>query len=242
MLTVLATTLPLEMAKSLFMLKNVDLLLIRAAYEVFGEPAQEGNTLVLQPGSRGMRLGELQLSITESGSVGRWTHRIISMPEKVPDAPRMQAWYDQYNADVKADYLKRVELRKQRESGESPFAGEEQCKTCHAAQHKVWQESQHAIAFEDLEGVKKSFDPECIQCHTVGFNVEGGFVDINITPHLMNVQCENCHGAGKAHAESAGQKPVGNKTWSKEQMCAQCHVQKHSPSFVVEKYWPKIAH
>jgi len=242
MLTVLSTTLPYELAKSSFDLVNVDVLLVRAAYEVYGEPRQLENTLVLQPGSRGMRLGELNLEVTDAGSFSKWSHQVISMPDKVPDAPRMKAWYEQYNADVKADYLKRVELRKQRESGESPFVGEEQCKSCHEAQYKVWQESQHAIAFEDLEGVQKSFDPECIQCHTVGFNVEGGFVDINITPHLMNVQCENCHGAGKDHVESAGQKPVANKGWSKEKMCSQCHVQKHSPSFNVEKYWPKITH
>ena len=138
--------------------------------------------------------------------------------------------------------MKRVELRKQRESGESPFSGEEQCKTCHSKQHKVWQESEHAIAFEDLEIVKKSFDPVCIKCHVVGFDKPGGFVDINLTPHLINVQCENCHGAGKEHAKSGGQKPVANKDWPREKMCAQCHVPKHSPSFDINKYWPKIAH
>lgn len=240
--TILATTLPYELAKEKFSLQHVDILIERAAYEVYGEPRQIDNTLVLQPGSRGMRLGELQLQVTESGDISKWSHKIIPMPEKVGDAPRMQAWYDEYNAEVKADYLKRVELRKQRESGKSPFVGEEQCKTCHAAQYKVWQESEHAIAYEDLEVVQKAFDPECIQCHVVGFNTDGGFVDMNITSHLMNVQCENCHGAGREHVESAGQKPVANKSWSKEQMCMQCHVQKHSPSFSVEKYWPKIAH
>jgi hypothetical protein len=241
-ITVLATTLPFDLAKSEFSLENVDVLIVRAAYEVYGEAKKTGNTLVVQPGSRGMRLGELNLSVKPSGSIDSWAHRIISMPETVPDSPRMLAWYEEFNATVKADYLKRVELRKQRESGESPFIGEEQCKSCHAAQHKVWQESEHAIAFEDLEAVQKSFDPECIKCHTVGFDVAGGFVDINITSHLMNVQCENCHGAGKEHATSGGQKPVANKGWSKEKMCNQCHIQKHSPSFTVEKYWPKIAH
>ena len=242
MLTVLAATLPLEFVSKMFDLKNVDILIVRSAYEVYSEPKQLDNTLVLEPGSRGMRLGELQLKVTESGSISQWSHKVISMPAKIADAPRMQAWYDQYNADVKADYQKRVALRKQRESGKSPFVGEEQCKTCHAAQHKVWQESEHAIAFEDLEAVQKSFDPECIVCHVVGFNKEGGFVDMSLTSHLMNVQCENCHGAGREHVESAGKKPVANKNWKKQQMCQQCHVQKHSPSFDVEKYWPKIAH
>ncbi|HEY5604520.1 MAG TPA: multiheme c-type cytochrome [Gammaproteobacteria bacterium] len=241
-LTVLTTTLPLEVIQEQLPLEPVDILIVRAAYEVYGEPKKINNTLVLEPGSRGMRLGRLELSLEKNRSIKSWKHEVIAMPVKIPDAPRMTAWYDEYNAQVKEDYLTRVELRKQRESGESPFVGEEQCKTCHAPQHKIWQESEHAIAFEDLESVKKSFDPECIQCHVVGFDKAGGFVDINITPHLMNVQCENCHGAGKDHALSAGQKAVANKGWSKAQMCGQCHVQKHSPAFQLDKYWPKIAH
>jgi len=241
-LTILTTTLPLEIVQEQLPLDTVDILIARSAYEVFGEPKKVGNTLVLEPGSRGMRLGKLELNLANNRSIKSWQHEIISMPSSVPDAPRMAAWYEEYNAKVKEDYLKRVELRKQRESGNSPFAGEEQCKTCHAKEHKIWTESEHAIAFEDLEAVKKSFDPECIQCHVVGFNQAGGFVDINLTPHLMNVQCENCHGAAKDHVQSAGKKPVTNKDWPKEQMCAQCHVQKHSPSFDIDKYWPEITH
>ena len=241
-LTVLATTLPLEIIKEQIPLENVDILFVRAGYEVYGEPKKVGDTLVLEPGSRGMRLGKLQLNLDVNNEITGWQHEVIGMPESVPDSPRMQAWYEEYNAKVKEDYLKRVEVRKQQESGESPFAGEEQCKQCHPKQYKIWQESEHAIAFEDLEAVQKSFDPECIQCHTVGFNKPGGFVDISITSHLMNVQCENCHGAAKQHVTSSGQKPVANKNWPREKMCGQCHVQKHSPSFNIDKYWPKIAH
>ena len=241
-LVILTTTLPLEIVKDQLPLESIDILFVRAAYEVYGEPKKLGNTLVLEPGSRGMRLGKLQLTLGENNTIKNWKHEVIPMPGSVPDSPRLTEWYDEYNAKVKEDYLRRVEIRKQLESGESPFLGEEQCKTCHPKQHKVWQGSEHAIAFEDLEIVKKSFDPECIQCHVVGFNKPGGFVDINITSHLINVQCENCHGAGKDHAKSSGKKPLANKDWPREKMCAQCHVPKHSPSFDVNKYWPKIAH
>ncbi|WP_455208214.1 multiheme c-type cytochrome [Kaarinaea lacus] len=241
-LTVLTTTLPLEIIQEQLPLESVDILFVRAAYEVYGAPKKVGNTLVLEPGSRGMSLGKLELILEKNQSIKDWKHEVITMPGTVPDSPRMNAWYDEYNAKVKEDYLKRVELRKQRESGESPYIGEEQCKTCHVKQYEVWQESEHAIAFEDLEAVKKSFDPDCIKCHVVGFNQPGGFVDISLTPHLMNVQCENCHGAGKDHAKSGGKKPVANKGWPKEKMCGQCHVQKHSPSFQIDKYWPKITH
>lgn len=241
-LTVLATSLPLELAQEQLVLTNVDILFIEANYEIFSEPRMLGTTLVLQPGSRGMRIAQLDLQFDDKGRIREWKHTVIPMPESIPDAPRLATWYEEYNAKVKEAYLIKAALRKKLDAGESDFVGEEKCQTCHQAQYKIWQESQHAIAYEDLENVNKAFDPFCIGCHVVAFDKEGGFIDISMTGHLMNVQCESCHGAGRKHVNSSGKEKVANVGWPKEKMCGQCHVQKHSPSFSVEKYWPKIAH
>lgn len=240
-LTVLATTLKPKQATKVIGLSNVDILIERAAYEEYGTPHMEGQTLVVQPGSRGMRLGRLDLTLS-GGLIKKWDHKIIPMPESIADAPELADWYEEYNAKVKDDYLKRVEIRKTKKAGKSPYVGEEVCATCHAAQHKLWSDSQHAIAYEDLEDVNKAFDPACIGCHTVGFDQPGGFFDIDITGHLLGVQCESCHGAGRAHVESAGKKPPLNASWSREKICGQCHIQKHSPGFNIDTYWPKISH
>jgi 2',3'-cyclic-nucleotide 2'-phosphodiesterase (5'-nucleotidase family) len=240
-LTILATDLPAEQAAKVLDLAAVDILIERAGYEVYAEPRQLGKTLVLKAGSRGMRLGRLDLTL-QQGRIQQWRHQVLPMPSSMPDAPQLQAWYEEYNARVKADYLKRVARRKQQQGGQSPFVGEEACQSCHVAQYQVWSQSQHATAYEDLEGVGKAFDPACIQCHTVGFNQPGGFFDLNITGHLLGVQCENCHGAGRAHVESAGKKALPNAGWSKAQICGQCHTQPHSPGFDLDSYWPKIAH
>ena len=240
-LTILTTTLPADKTQKALGLEHVDILIERAAYEEYGQPRLVGKTLVLQPGSRGMRLGRLDLTISD-GHIEKWQHKVLPMPTSIPDAPNLAAWYEEYNAKIKADYLARVAVRKQQESGESPYVGAEVCATCHESQHQVWTESQHAIAYEDLEGVNKAFDPACIKCHTVGFDKPGGFFDFDITGHLMGVQCESCHGAGRAHVEKAGLAPLENAGWQPQQMCAQCHVQKHSPGFDFKTYWPKIAH
>jgi len=241
-LTVLATSLPLDIIKTLIPLDAVDLLFERAAYEVYGEPKVDGRTLVVQPGSRGMRLGKLNVKVDAKGNINSWEHHVIPMPEAVADSPRMSVWYEEYNEKVKQDYLKQVAIRKQHAEGESHFVGEEVCQTCHAAPYKIWQESDHAMAYDNLEAVGKSFDPNCLQCHTVGFSDAGGFIDMGLTPHLLGVQCESCHGAGKQHVASGGTIPVPNKGWSHQQICGQCHTQPHSPSFNFEKYWPKIKH
>ncbi len=240
-LTVLSTTLTLEQAKAL-PLQHVDMLFIRAAYEVFSEPQQIGNTLVLQPGSRGMRLGQLSLSLANDGRIADFEHEVISMPATVEDDPELLSWYEEYNSKVKQAYLKRVELRKSLETGQSPYVGEQVCKTCHQEEHEIWSETLHSNAFAKLEQVNKAFDPACIKCHTVGFEKQGGFIDFDATPHLMNVQCESCHGAGRVHVESTGFELTKNHDWQPEQICNQCHVQKHSPSFDLKSYWPRIKH
>lgn len=241
-LTILASTLTLKQAQKQFPLEFVDLLIIKAKYEHYGEPQKINNTLVLQPGSRGMRMGKLNLTVTKTGSMTKWQHEIIALPPETGDAPRMEEWYAEYNAKVKADYEKRVEIRKALETGVSPFIGETACKTCHKKQHDIWFNSRHAEAFYSLQDVNKAFDPNCIGCHTVGFEKQGGFIDPAITEKLMHVQCESCHGEARKHVESSGKIAVGNKEWSSEKMCGQCHVQKHSPDFDFKKYWPKIAH
>jgi 2',3'-cyclic-nucleotide 2'-phosphodiesterase (5'-nucleotidase family) len=241
-ITILSTTLSLKKARKRFSFDNIDILLLRSAHEVYGEPEMSGSTLVLQPGSRGMRLGRVDFSIDTNNKISTYQHEVIRLPDSVPDAANYADWYIEYNAKVKENYLKHVETRKKLETGESPFAGEEVCKTCHAAQHKIWQDSKHAQAYEELEAVNKAFDPDCIVCHTVGFEKTGGFIDATVTANLINVQCESCHGAGREHATSGGAKPVANHQWPNEKMCAQCHVGSHSPSFKFETYWPKIVH
>lgn len=239
-LILMLTSLPLEKAR-LLPLDAVDILIIKSAYEVFADPIKEGSTLVLQPGSRGMRIAKLSLKL-QHGMIKGWQQEIIPMPDTIADSPKMADWYAAYNSAVKKDYLERTATKKQQQSGDSPYAGEVQCQVCHVKQYKIWQDSQHALAFDDLESVGKSFDPDCLQCHTVGFDKAGGFIDFDTSSHLMAVQCESCHGAAKQHVLSAGVKPVANKTWSRAQMCGQCHTQPHSPAFEIDKYWSKIAH
>jgi len=240
--TVLSTTLSLKKALKRITLDDVDILLIRSAYEIYGEPQMHNSTLVLQPGSRGMRLGRVDIALDTKNKIASFKHKIIRLPDSVPDATYLANWYNEYNTKVKENYLKKVAIKKQLATGTSPFAGDETCKTCHPREHKIWQDTQHASAFEELEAVNKAFDPDCIICHTVGFEKTGGFIDSTITTNLLNVQCESCHGASRKHVASNGTTKVSNHDWQKEKMCAQCHIGSHSPGFKFKDYWLKIAH
>lgn len=241
-LIVLSTAQTLAEIQTLMPLMDIDILLIKSAHEVYGPPQQLGHTLVLQPGSRGMRFGQIELEIDQQHRIQFYQHKVIPMPPSVAESAQLADWYDAYNEELKQDYLKRVELRKASDTGTSPYAGVDKCQGCHQKAYKNWQQSQHAHAFASLEKVSKAFDPNCIGCHTVGFEQPGGYLDEMLTEHLQNVQCESCHGAAGAHVTSAGKQATVNKGWSKEKICTQCHVGSHSPSFKLESYWSKIAH
>lgn len=240
--TIVATTLTLDEAKSQLPMQWIDILIAQAAYEEYGEPRWAGSTLVLTPGSRGMRLGRLQIVLGTKGNIAEFSHDVIAMPQTVEDAARLNDWYSLYSQKIEENYQKEVEVGQAQQRGESPYAGAKVCKTCHQSEYDVWKKSQHSKAYRSLSNVNKSFDPACISCHVVGYRKPGGFIASHLTKNLKNVQCESCHGAGTAHAKSQGVMPLGNSHLSKKEVCAQCHIQKHSPSFQLNDYWLKVKH
>ncbi len=241
-LTVLATTLDYEQLKQTLDMSVVDILIIKSAYEQFAEPVEIDGTLILQAGSRGQRLGRLELTVNAKGGLDSWTHQVIELHNQVADAPRLLSWYEAYNEELRVAFESEIKQMRALNQGETPYAGEQVCASCHQQSHTSWDDSEHAKAYDDLEIVGKAFDSHCVGCHVVGFKQPGGFLSIELTSSLAGVQCENCHGAGRKHVESAGLEKTPNHGMDKEQICTQCHIQEHSPKFNFEEYWPKIQH
>ncbi|MEH6627373.1 MAG: multiheme c-type cytochrome [Motiliproteus sp.] len=241
-LTILATTLDYQQLKQNIDLAAVDIVIIKSAYEQFSEPVEADGTLILQAGSRGQRLGKLQLSINAQGNLDSWSHEVIELHNEIADTPRLQSWYEAYNEELRTAFESEIKQMRALDQGETPYAGEQVCASCHQQAHDVWAGSEHAKAYEDLEIVGKAFDSHCVGCHVVGFKQPGGFLSIELTSTLAGVQCENCHGAGREHVQSAGVKQTPNHGMNKEQICTQCHIQEHSPNFQTDEYWPKILH
>jgi len=122
---------------------------------------------------------------------------------------------------------------------EATFVGEKKCKKCHIKQHKTWRDTGHATAFDCLEGEDQN-DPKCVKCHTTGYDM-GGFASVEESGHLLNVQCEQCHGPGSIHTELMSKlkkEKVEKDKYPKEKQinriptgCTKCHNPhiKHAP-------------
>jgi hypothetical protein len=104
----------------------------------------------------------------------------------------------------------------------------EACKACHGAIWDAWHETKHARTIARLSADEKQ--TACVGCHVTGPKqvVMDGSAHVN-----ANVQCEGCHGAGKAHidAATAGTAKPGHVVASPDQrLCESCHNDK-SPHY-----------
>jgi peroxiredoxin len=119
---------------------------------------------------------------------------------------------------------------------ENGYSGGENCQICHRPQHETWVLTKHADAFESLVTHGAERDPECLPCHTVGWNTPGGYSLENRIDYLEGVQCESCHFRGGPH-QSPKIPPDGY-----EPVCLPCHTPLHSLNFVFSEKLPFVSH
>ncbi|WP_461208619.1 multiheme c-type cytochrome [Desulfocurvus sp. DL9XJH121] len=111
------------------------------------------------------------------------------------------------------------------------YVGHTACADCHQGQVQGWKTTPHARAFEDLkhQGAEKQSVPGCVRCHVVAMDADGGFMDMELTPELKDVQCEACHGPGRAHVESQDPKDIVARP--DEASCRVCHTEGQDRNF-----------
>jgi hypothetical protein len=120
------------------------------------------------------------------------------------------------------------------------YEGSKSCKQCHEYEYKIWSKKAHAQAYKSLVEVGSQYDPECVVCHVVGMDYEGGYVSEAKTSHLKDVGCENCHGPGSEHNRTEGL----TKTTEPKSDCIFCHTPEKSAGYAghEEEYLEKIRH
>jgi len=66
-----------------------------------------------------------------------------------------------------------------------------------------------------------------------GYERPGGFIDTELTPNLIGVQCEECHGPGGNHA--AAPSKANTKVNAGIETCRRCHTPGQDPNFDYQK-------
>ncbi len=104
------------------------------------------------------------------------------------------------------------------------YTGAASCIECHGEQHGDWYQTIHRTAFQTLVDSGDGDNVLCYPCHSVGYGTPSGFVDLETTPHLAGIQCENCHGPGSNHAVDPEEPLVLQYASS---FCGSCHQSCH---------------
>ena len=200
-------------------------------------PAFVENTVLLNTGTKGKAVGQLDIQWSDNKAVPDYEFQALSLAERLPDSPRMIELLTLYQEMLSAENLS-VDLEREPPTTGGMYVGSASCKGCHTEAYAIWKKSKHAHAYQTLVSHGHAADPECLTCHTVGFGFQTGFVNIETTPNLPDVGCENCHGVGGNHVKNP-QKGYGQVTKAD---CLTCHTMPNSPKFDYEVYLPRIRH
>jgi hypothetical protein len=241
-----------------------------------GEDTAEhiGNTLLVNVGQKGKHVAIVGYYPDDQKRPFRY--ELVDLDkERFKDTPKMLDRMREYQHMLEANYdaVLKDFARPPHPNGDQ-FAGVDSCKDCHQKAYKIWKDSKHAHAYETLitgrEGTKnpipRNHDPECINCHTTGWDPQGvfpyvgGFYSLERTPKLKDQQCENCHGPAAKHVElelawKRDQKSVKKADLDaarvratlkvaeiKKTLCYKCHDLDNDPNFEFDTYWPQIEH
>ena len=117
------------------------------------------------------------------------------------------------------------------------YTGNDACAVCHEQEAATWSFTSHARAYDTLVTHGAERNGECVSCHVVGFEQEGGYSFENPQRFLENVGCENCHGRGGPHLT-----PGFVVEENYEPVCVTCHNQTHSLGFEYEAFSKHVSH
>jgi mono/diheme cytochrome c family protein len=222
---------------------DVDVILNGFKHQWSDPPSKINQSTIVYAEDEGRILGELRLRIAgkEKAEVNPVNHLLTKV---VKDDPEMAAFVGRAKEEITAQQRSLANEKPPLAASfvlrvNSPYLTSKPCESCHATAYEVWQHSKHAKAIDILKQVKREFDSSCVGCHTTGKGKTGGFEDLNQTPELANVQCEACHGPGRAHSAKPAEFKMARLNSSD---CLQCHTRSNSPEFGFANYWPKIKH
>ena len=225
---------------------DIDTIIGARQTSTMDEPQHFNRSTITYAYNQTKYLGELRVYVKSDGSIENQLNRYVALDSSIPDdAPATEEvtaahteFTNEQNTAAQTSQAGEASKPANLLAADSPYAGVETCAGCHQKEHEIWTSTRHAHAMATLEKKSEQFDNECVRCHVVGYQ-RGGFQSLYTTPQFANVQCEECHGPGRKHAESPGK---GYGAVATPILCMQCHRTPNDPDFDFAVYWPKIKH
>ncbi len=218
--------------------KGIDMCVIGHTSRNINNERVVNDTALFAAAFEGRYIGRANLFVDDvDGRIMAIDVGITSLGEKIEFDEQMLARVEQYKKDlVEFKMAKRAAYPRTMGSDKETFLGDRSCMSCHEDAWTVYVDSSHRSAFATIRNKGQSFEPDCLSCHTTGYQFKKGYSDDPPFNKLVNVQCEACHGYGSQHARD------GKWVAQAKDSCMMCHDQKNSPEFDYATYWEKIKH
>lgn len=225
---------------------GIDVVLVGHTFKNLETERISHDTVMLAAVHEGRFIGRADLRVDPaSGKVMAVEVAVLGLDEAVADDATMAAKLAAFKAGLEQAKLEeRAKFPRDRGSAKEEFLGSTNCRTCHTATYAAWHDSPHGKAHAVLRPQSMENEPQCLVCHTTGYRHLGGYEEDGAKKHLVNVQCEACHGYGTEHARD------GKWLAKARESCTQCHDDSQRPcadqtkghKFDYASYWEKIKH
>ena len=218
--------------------KGIDLCVVGHTSRNINAERIVNDTAVFSAAYEGRYIGRANLFVDDAdGRVMAIDVGITTLGDKMESDEEMLARVEKYKTDL-MEYktAKRAAYPRTMGSDKETFLGERACMSCHEDAWKVYMDTDHRSAFATIRYRGQSFEPECLVCHTTGFQFKQGYSDDAPFNKLKNVQCEACHGYGSQHSRD------GKWLAQAKDSCTLCHDKENSPEFDYAIYWEQIKH
>ena len=201
------------------------------------------NCLVIKNNNHGKTIGYLDWDFATAAATD---NKLLSISKETYSADKEiaklvdehEVWIRQHYIEVENSKIEKIDPST---AAENPYVGNTKCVNCHTEIAASWGKTRHATAYATLQKKCKDFCPDCLPCHSTGNQEHGkkGFRSPSTTPHLFNVQCEECHGPARDHIKNPDS-PY--KSIINAGICINCHTTNTDPEFSFPEDRKLISH
>jgi hypothetical protein len=222
---------------------GIDAMIIGHASSLLMKGRMIKNTVACYGGEQGQYIGRTIITLNPARAQATGDCEAFMLAPEVGERAEMaklvKAFEDGFNERLRKLQVERAAEASKNKAKESPdrFLGAELCIRCHQSEGEQWKTTSHSVAWKTLVDGSSDGKAECVGCHVVGYNKQGGFQGAADAPKLADVQCESCHGMGTMHEAFAN--PHQAVT---EQVCVTCHQGENDPHWNWSEKRAKIIH
>lgn len=216
---------------------GVDIAVVGHTHQAMPAERIVGKSVMVAAGFEGRTVGRLSGHFGRDGVMQGFQVKLIELDEKIADDAVILEKVTQLKQKLEeARQSLRGRHQQVKGSAKEQFLTQYECRKCHADIFAKLEGSRHNVALASLARKGMSQEPDCLACHTTGYEFMGGYDEKPPANRLTNVQCEACHGYGSLHRRDGRWKAEARGA------CVACHDQQNSPKFDFATYWEKIRH